>query len=290
MIAYWLCLRPQQWVKNLVVFVPLVFGLKLMDASLVLRAAGAFFAFSFLASATYIFNDISDMPEDQKHPAKKLRPIAAGKVSLAHVRILGWMLLAAGLILGAGIKKELGVVLLAYLALNVLYTRVLKSVVIVDVFTLALFYVLRIVAGTVVTEVPYSFWMISEMILLAMFLGFNKRRQEIRFAEKSPDEFRHVLSKYNLYFIDQMISTISSSLVVVYMFYCVDVHTVARFGTRRLIASIPFVYYGIFRYLYLMHKGKMGEDPTRVLLKDKMMQLNLTAWILVCVVAIYFTR
>ena len=287
---YFRCLRPYQWVKNLVVFMPLVFGQKLFDSVLLLQCVGAFIAFSLIASSTYVFNDVNDLLQDQKHHEKRLRPIAAGAISPAHAKMLGWSVLILGFAVGGMISRELAGVLFLYLVLNFFYSRFLKNIVILDVFTLAVFFVLRICAGTVVTHVAYSFWMIFELILLAMFLGFNKRRQEIQLAEAHPEDFRHVLLKYSLYFIDQMISVITSSLVVVYMLYCIDHDTVAKFGTRQLILSIPFVYYGIFRYLYLVHKIKMGEDPTRVLVKDRMIQINLVLWIIVCILIIYHSK
>jgi len=160
--------------------------------------------------------------------------------------------------------------------------------VIVDVFCIGGFFLLRIIAGTAMARVDFSYWMIFMATLLALFLGFNKRRQELRLFEQKAISSHPALSKYSTYFIDQMIAVITSSIVVVYMLYTVDARTVKEFGNRHLIYSIPFVYYGIFRYLYLVHKYGEGDDPTMVLFSDNKMQLNLALWAIICVSVIYF--
>lgn len=147
---------------------------------------------------------------------------------------------------------------------------------------------MRIIAGAAVARVVISYWIIFMTALVALFLGFNKRRQELRFLKKKATAHRRVLTKYSFLFIDQMVPIITSSIVVVYMLYTVDARTVKEFGTNHLIYSIPFVYYGIFRYLYLIHKRHKGIDPTRILLSDGKMQLNFALWIIICIAVIYF--
>lgn len=181
-----------------------------------------------------------------------------------------------------------GWLVIIYLIFNFLYSRILKEEVIIDVFCIGGFFLLRIVAGTIATNVEWSYWMSFMIVLLALFLGFNKRRQELNHFEESAKFHRRVLSKYNSYFIDQMISVVTSSIVVVYMLYTVDARTVRLFGTQHLIYSIPFVYYGIFRYLWLIHKMNRDGDPTSVLLSDEKMQINIILWGLVCIAVIYF--
>ena len=181
-----------------------------------------------------------------------------------------------------------GCIVIVYLVFNFIYSKTLKELVIIDVFCIGGFFMLRIISGSVVAGVELSHWIIIMTVLLALFLGFNKRRQELKLLEQKTTHHRRVLAKYSLYFIDQMIAAIISSSVIAYMLYTVDARTVREFGTKNLMFSIPFVYYGIFRYLYLIHKINRDGDPTRILLSDRMMQLNIALWIVVCTVVIYF--
>lgn len=280
-------LRTKQWIKNSFIFMPLVFGQKLFEYPFNLKALYAFFLFSFISSCVYLINDIFDIEKDKSHPVKKHRPIASGLIGKKHAWIIAFILSAISIFLSINLEIKLGFVVLFYLVLNFIYTIFLKNIVIIDVFCLSVFFLLRIIAGTVVVNVEFSYWMIFMIMLLAMFLGFNKRRQELQFLQSSEGQ-RVVLGEYSLYFIDQMISVLTSSIVIVYMLYTIDARTVREFGTDHLYYSIPFVYYGIFRYLYLVHKKSEAEDPTLVLLSDKMMQVNLIIWIAVCISVIYF--
>ena len=281
-------MRPYQWVKNFFIFLPLIFGKKLLDPVVLAKAGLMFLLFSFAASAVYLVNDVFDREKDKFHRLKRLRPVASGKIkpeqALAAAAALGFAALTGSFLL----QKELGLIVLAYIVFNFLYSKVLKDLVIIDVFCIGFFFLLRVLAGTAAAGVPSSYWMIAMTFLLALFLGFNKRRQEIRMYRGEALRQRGVLTKYNVYFIDQMIAVLTSSVVVVYMLYTVDARTVAEFGTTHLLYSIPFVYYGIFRYLYIVHKTARGEDPTRVFFTDRMTGLNLFLWASVCVMVIYF--
>lgn len=283
-----IALRPKQWIKNLFVLIPLVFGKQLFSTPANAHAFYALMLFCMMASAVYLINDIYDQKQDREHRLKKLRPVASGKLSIPTACGAALILAGVSLMLSWKILPLLTGILLLYFLLNILYSRFLKNVVIVDVFCIGAFFFLRIVAGTVVTGVPFSHWMIFMIFLLALFLGFIKRRQELVALKRRSVHHREVLSRYSQYFIDQMIMILASSIVVVYMLYTVDHRTVAQFGTRHLMLTIPFVYYGLFRYLYLIHQYRWGEDPTAVLYKDRMMQMNLTAWVLVSVFVIYF--
>lgn len=281
-------LRPKQWIKNLFIFLPLIFGKKLFDFPNNFKIIAAFFLFSLTSGVVYLINDIIDLEKDRLHPTKKLRPIASGKVSISQALITACILGILSIIFSFMLDIYFGWVVVAYLIFNLIYSKILKDAVIIDVFCIGAFFLLRIIAGGVVAGVEMSHWIIFLTVLLALFLGFNKRRQELRLLERKAATHRHVLLKYNTYFIDQMIAVITSSIVVVYMLYTVDARTVGEFGTKHLIYSIPFVYYGIFRYLYLIHKlGKSG-DPMRILLSDGKMQFNLALWIIVCIAVIYF--
>ncbi len=283
-----LSLRPMQWIKNLFIFLPLIFGRKLFVYPNNIKTAIAFFLFCMMASVIYLMNDIIDINKDKAHPVKRLRPIASGKVSISMARFTALILGVISISLSFALNLYFGVVVAAYLVGNVLYSMILKNVVIVDVFCIAVFFYLRIKAGSVVAIVTPSHWIIFMVILLALFLGLSKRRHELRLLAKKSISHRSVLTRYNSYFIDQMTAVITSSIVVVYMLYTIDTRTVKEFGTDHLMYSIPFVYYGIFRYLYLIHEIKEEGDPTSILRADRMMRINIILWIVICIAVIYF--
>jgi len=281
-------LRPKQWIKNLFIFLPLVFGKKLFIYPVNLRVIIAFFLFSITASVVYLINDIIDIEKDKLHPTKRLRPIASGKLTVREAwiaaAILGGVFIASSFLLDI----YFGIVVASYIVFNILYSKILKDKVIIDVFCIGVFFLLRIIAGSIIANVQISHWIIFMVVLLALFLGFNKRRQELCVLGKEAVSHRRALTRYNLYFIDQMVSVITASIVIAYMLYTVDARTVKEFGTNHLMYSIPFVYYGIFRYLYLIHKIRKEGDPTRILLSDRMMRINIILWISVCISVIYF--
>lgn len=281
-------IRPPQWIKNLFIFLPLIFGQKLLVYPENVRCLIAFFVFSMAASAVYLINDMIDIDKDRVHPTKRNRPIAAGKISIPQAVV--YALTLATFALGASfwLAPALGWVVVTYLVFNLFYSFYLKEEVIIDVFCIGAFFLLRIGAGTVVTGVEWSYWMSFMIVLLALFLGFNKRRQELDHLKDQAEHHRKVLKKYSAYFIDQMISVVTASIVVVYMLYTVDARTVGMFQTNHLIYSIPFVYYGIFRYLWLIHKENRDGDPTTILLSDGKMQINIAFWVGVCISVIYF--
>jgi len=282
-----LAMRPRQWVKNLFIFLPLIFGKKLFVFPENINTLFAFFLFSMASSSSYLINDIIDLEKDRFHPVKRLRMLASGKIMVKTALILSCILAAVSAIGSFALNPQLSLLMLAYLAGNILYSRYLKTIVIIDVFCLAGFFVLRIMAGTLTATVEFSYWMIFMIALLALFLGFSKRRMDLKLLKEDARVSRSVLAKYNLYFIDQMVAVLTSSIVVVYMLYTVSDRTVALFGSTKLIYTVPFVYYGIFRYLYMIHKIGAMEDPTKILFKDKIMALNIVLWILVCAVIIY---
>ncbi len=280
-------LRPKQWIKNLFIFLPLIFGQKLFVFPANLKTVIAFCLFSLAASVVYLVNDIIDIEKDKIHPTKCLRPIASGKVSIRQATVAAFILGIVSIALSFMLNVYFAYTVIIYIVFNFIYSKVLKDAVIIDVFCIGGFFLLRIIAGAIVAATGISHWIIIMTVLLALFLGFNKRRQELKLFEVKATYHRRVLTKYSLYFIDQMIAVITSSIVIAYMLYTVDARTVGEFGTNNLTFSIPFVYYGIFRYLYLIHKVKIDGDPTSVLLSDRMLQLNIVLWIVVCSAAIY---
>jgi 4-hydroxybenzoate polyprenyltransferase len=281
-------LRPTQWVKNLFIFLPLVFGKKLFIWPKNFETLLAFFLFSIAASAVYLINDIIDLPRDKLHPTKRLRPIASGKVKVQVAWIAALVFGALSIILSFLFEIHFGLIIVAYLVFNLLYSKILKDAVILDVFSIGAFFLLRIIAGSIVADARMSHWIIFMSVLLALFLGFNKRRQELLLINEHTINHSRALTQYSTYFIDQMIPIITTSIVVAYMLYTVDAETIRKIGSDRLIYSIPFVYYGIFYYLYLVHKVRKEGDPTRILISDRKMQLNILLWVAVCIGAIYF--
>lgn len=280
--------RPQQWIKNTFIFLPALFGQVLFNASVFGQIVLGFICFSFVASSVYLQNDILDLECDKIHPSKRLRALAAGKVSI-RMALVGAVLLALiGLICGFVINPLFAVILLSYVLLNHVYSLFLKKIVIIDVFCIGFFFILRLMAGSILSGTVLSHWIIMMTLLLALFLGFNKRRQELKWLKGRAGNHRFVLKKYNKYFIDQMISVITCSITVAYMMYAIDAQTIVNAGSNKLIYTTPFVYYGIFRYLYLIHVRSFDGDPTRIVLSDRLMQLNLVAWFFASALIIYF--
>ncbi len=258
-----LSLRPKQWIKNLVIFAGLVFSQNLGNLPLLLKACAAFALFCLLSSAIYLINDISDRERDRRHPLKQRRPIAAGTLSLRAATL-------AALIIGLGalsasflVNLPFGLVAAAYAALMLAYTFFLKRLVIIDAFVIAAGFVLRAVAGAEAIEVPISEWLLICVILLALFLALAKRRQELALGGE-----RTILAEYTPLLLDQMISIVTAATVVCYSLYTLSAETVAKFGTANLKYTIPFVLYGIFRYLYLIYKKQTLDNPEIVLLTD----------------------
>lgn len=281
-------LRPEQWIKNLFVFLPLIFGRKLFVFPENIDTLMGFFLLSSASSAAYLINDVIDVERDKLHPVKRLRPVPSGKLASRRAIITAVILGVAAVGLAYLLKKELALVIVMYLTGNMLYSGILKNIVIIDVFCISGFFVLRIAAGSVISDVVMSHWIVIMTALLALFLGFNKRRQEIIMLRKPAFSHQTTVAGYDEYFIDQLISVVTSSIALAYILYTVDARTVMEFGTTHLLYSVPFVYYGIFRYLYLIHIRPEDGDPTRILFSDNKMMVNLALWIVVCIGVIYF--
>jgi 4-hydroxybenzoate polyprenyltransferase len=282
-----LSLRPAQWAKNLFVLAPLVFGGLLLDAAAVTRAALALVAFCCASSAVYLVNDLRDREEDRRHPLKRLRPLAAGTLSVpaavAAMALLGGSSVAIALYLGRGFALILG----AYLLLNVLYTLWFKHMVILDVMSISLGFVLRVEAGGEAMGVQVSRWLFLCTVFLALFLAFSKRRHEITLLAGEASGQRRVLDHYSPAFLDQMINVVTASSVVSYALYAVSPETVEKYHTQDLVFTIPLVLYGIFRYLYLMYQLPGERNPTEAILRDPPFLLNMLLWGLAVVWIVY---
>jgi 4-hydroxybenzoate polyprenyltransferase len=280
-------LRPLQWAKNLFVLAPLVFGHLLGDPDAVGRALLALAAFCCAASTIYLLNDIRDREEDRNHPLKRLRPLAAGTlavpVAAGAAAVLGLAALAIAVSLGRGFL----VALCVYLVLSFLYTHWFKHMVILDVMSISLGFVLRVVAGAQATNVEVSRWLFLCTIFLALFLAFSKRRHEITLLAGAASGQRKVLDHYSPAFLDQMINVVTASSVVSYALYSVAPETVAKYNTQDLVYTIPLVLYGIFRYLYLMYQSPGERNPTEAILRDPPFLINMVLWGMAVVWIVY---
>ena len=279
-------LRPNQWTKNLIIFAGLIFGQRLFDPTAAARSIGTFAAFCGLSGVVYLINDITDREQDRWHPVKRGRPIASGALPVRTVLTAAVIIGSAGLGWSFWISARLGVVALTYLALLTAYSLLLKHVVILDVLTIAVGFVLRAVAGAVAVSVPISHWLLVCTILLALFLALSKRRHELVLLAEDATGHRPILEEYSPYLLDQMIGVVTASTVVSYILYTTDAETAARFGTRLLGLTIPLPLYGIFRYLYLVHQ-KGGGTPSELLLTDRPLVVCVALWALAVVLIVY---
>jgi 4-hydroxybenzoate polyprenyltransferase len=281
-------LRPVQWIKNLMVFHGLLFGLRLFDSWAVLRALAAFVIFCALSGAVYLVNDILDRESDRQHPLKATRPIASGELSV-HAATLSAIVIGAGGIAGSlALGRGFAIVAASYLGLQALYSSVLKHIVIVDVLTVAIGFVLRAVAGAVAVDVEPSHWLLVCTILLALFIVLNKRRHELTLLASNAASHRRILGEYSPYLLDQMIAVATASTLISYVFYTISPETQAKFGTPWLELTIPFPLYGIFRYLYLVHRREGGGSPSDLLLADRPLLGCVALWALAVAVIIYW--
>jgi 4-hydroxybenzoate polyprenyltransferase len=271
-------LRPHQWAKNSFVLAPLVFARALGEGTAIERALLAFAAFCAISSAVYLVNDLRDRDADRRHPLKKHRPLAAGTLSpsLAIVTALG--LAATSAALAHHLGTRVLVVIAVYVALNLLYSTVLKHVVILDVMIVAVGFVLRVLAGGAAIGVAVSSWLVLCTIFLALFLAFSKRRHEIVLLAQDAADQRKVLSSYSPAFLDQMINVVSASSVVCYALYAIAPQTTEKYHTEHLVYTIPLVLFGIFRYLYLMYQAKDAKSPTDAILSDAPFLVNMGLW------------
>ncbi len=280
-------MRPHQWVKNGFVLAPVVFAQELGDPATLWKALQAFAAFCAAASTVYLINDLRDREEDRLHPLKRHRPIASGAlaVPVATGAAIGLALLALAGSFSLG-REFVGLVVI-YLAINLLYSSWLKKVVILDVMAVASGYVIRVLAGSVAVAVATSNWLLLCTIFFALFLIFSKRRHELTLLEGKAADHRSVLSHYSPAFLDQMINVVSASTVVAYALYVVDTDTVARFGSDRLVYTVPLVLFGVFRYLYLIYQKPEAKNPTEAVLTDLPSVANVAIWGLMVLWIVY---
>jgi 4-hydroxybenzoate polyprenyltransferase len=282
-----LSLRPGQWTKNLLVFAGLLFGKRLLDPAAVADALIAFVVFCALSGVVYLMNDIADRATDRSHPLKARRPIASGALPVRVATLAGVVLGAVALALSTLLGRWFSLVAVAYVALQAFYSGTLKNVVIIDVLTLAIGFVLRAVAGAVAVRVEISNWLLVCTVLLALFIGLAKRRHEIVLLAGDAPAHRPILGEYSPYLLDQMIAVVTASTLIAYIFYTVSPETQAKFGAPWLGLTIPFPLYGIFRYLYLVHRREGGGSPADLLLTDRPLLVCVALWAVAVAAIIY---
>lgn len=288
MVHHLRALRPHQWVKNAFVFAALVFSRKLTDPVAVFDTLLAAAAFSALASAVYLVNDVADFERDRVHPSKRNRPIAAGQVRRSTALVLAALLAPLGLGLAFALNTHTGVTLALYGVMNLAYSFWLKHVVLLDVFIIAAGFLLRVSAGAFAIGVGISPWLVLCTFFIALFLAFCKRRQELVSLGDDAAAHRGILAEYTTPFIDKMISALASMTVMSYALYTIDPGVIARLKTDGLVMTLPLVLFGVFRYLYLVHRHQKGGSPTEVVLTDRGVQAIVSLYLVIAVVCIYF--
>jgi 4-hydroxybenzoate polyprenyltransferase len=316
-VNFFRALRPRQWSKNAVIFIGLIFALKLRQVDMLLATCGAFLLFCLLSGGVYLVNDLVDVERDRLHPVKRTRPIASGAlprgVAIAAAIAIPAVCLPISFLIGhlfgppavisypgamRGLPLEqpvsfvashlFGITASAYYLLNIAYCFWLKNIVIIDVFSIAAGFVLRVVAGAVVINVPVSPWLYLCTILGALFLGFSKRRHELTSLAGEASEHRSILEEYSPVLLDQMIAIVTASLIMAYSLYTFYADNLPK--NHAMMLTIPFALYGIFRYLYLVHQRQSGGSPEEVLLKEWPIIADIIAWGATAVAVLYFFR
>jgi len=271
-------LRPEQWTKNLLLFAGLLFGGRLLELDAVITAMAGFAIFSALSGATYLLNDIWDREADRRHPLKQTRPIASGQLDISTGAWSAAILIAGAIGTAWLLSPRLAGIAAAYVGLLFFYSTTLKHVVIVDVLAIAGGFVLRAVAGAIAVDVPIGSWLLVCTTLLALFLALSKRRHELVLLGEDASRHRPSLEHYSPYLLDQMIAVVTASTLIAYTVFTTSPDTAQRLGTSRLVFTVPFVLYGIFRYLYLVHQRLGGGSPAEMLLTDRPLLLCVALW------------
>lgn len=283
-------LRPRQWTKNFLVFAGLIFSQSLTQPALVGRVILAFLIFCLLSGGTYLINDVLDAERDRNHPRKRARPVASGRLPAGLALVSGVGLLLVSCAAAFALSPRFGLVATAYAGLLTTYSAGLKHVVIVDALMIAGGFVLRALAGVVVIDAEFSHWLLLCTILLALFLTFGKRRHELLALEDGALDHRPILTEYSPQLLDQMIAVVTASTLMAYALYTVAPETQAKLGTAWLPLTIPFVLYGIFRYLYLLYRRDLGGEPSEHLLTDRALLVAVALWAGTVVALLYLAR
>ena len=273
-------MRPHQWVKNSFVLTGLLFGHAWHDPVFVTHAIIAFAAFCLVSSTVYVINDIVDIEQDRHHPTKCKRPLPCGKLTISTAAIFAVLLGISGFTLASYASTTVVTILLIYVVMNLAYSLKLKHIVILDVFIIATGFMLRILAGTLGLGIPPSQWLLLCGLMVTLFLGFSKRRAEIIALSDDKSTHRRVLEQYSPLLLDKMIVVTAAGFIMSYSLYTMNPDTIRIHGTANLIYTVPFVIYGIFRYIYLLHHQSSGGDPSKDLVRDPHLLIVLSGWLI----------
>lgn len=279
--------RPKQWVKNSMVFVGLIFSNNLLNPTLLIKNSLGFLALCLLTGGVYIINDWFDLEKDRKHPVKSKRPLASGRLKPALALAIATVLIVLSLGLSFWLEPYFAVIAAGYLVLQILYSWQLKHIVALDVLIIAVGFLLRVIAGPVLISVEISSWLIFCTSLGALFVALGKRRGEIALLEKIGGDGHTTFKGYDTKLLDQLIGTVTAATIITYMLYTASAETVAKFHTRNLEFTIPFVIYGLFRYLYLVYRQGAGAEPENLLFKDRPLLVCIILWVAVVGLVIY---
>ena len=280
-------MRPHQYIKNLFIFIPLFFAMKITDITLLTETLLAFIAFSFSASAIYILNDYHDINEDRLHPTKRFRPLASGRVSKSRAIAMMSLLFVLGFGMMAMISIEAFFILILYVALNIAYSFRLKHIAIIDIVIIALGFVLRLFVGAVVADIELSAWIVVMTFLLALFMALAKRRDDVLIFNQTGKKMRRVIDGYNLQFLDTAMAIMAAVVIVAYTIYTTSPQTVEKFHSKYLYLTAFFVIIGVMRYLQITFVYQDSSSPTKIVLKDRFMQFVLIGWVMTFVWIIY---
>ena len=281
-------MRPHQYIKNLFIFLPLFFAHKITDLALFSDTVIAFLAFSLTASAIYVLNDYYDVVDDRRHPSKKDRPLASGAITNHQAFLIMTILLVAGVLLMTMVSFAAVAVMLAYVAINIAYSKYLKHVPILDVTIIAIGFVLRILVGSVTTDTPLSMWIIIMTFLLALFLALAKRRDDVLIYLNTGEKMRKVIDGYNLQFLDIAIAIMAPVVIVAYILYTTSTEVIARVQSEYLYLTALFVVVGVMRFLQIIFVEKDSGSPTRIILKDPFIQFTVFGWIATFIWLLYY--
>lgn len=280
--------RPKQWTKNVLIFFGLIFALKLTDLALVERAAAGFVVFCFASSAIYLINDLADVEKDRQHPKKRKRPLPARLVTPQQVIVLAAILTVLAVGGSIALGPTFAAITATYVVLMIVYSVRLKHVVLLDVFVLAAGFVIRAAAGAVVVGVPISPWLYLCTVLASLYLGLAKRRNEIVLLSDEAGNHRRILEEYSVPLLDQLIVIVTSSTMMAYSLYTFSAENLP--ADHSMMLTIPFVLYGLFRYLYLVHQKGEGGSPDETILTDRPLLLCAVLWLLTATAILYWSR
>jgi len=279
-------MRPKQWPKNVFIFTALVFDEKLFTPFLLLKTVAAFILFCLTSSAVYLINDVADIEKDRQHPTKRLRPLPSGQLKPSVAIAAGVLIPLVTLPLSFLLDLYFGFIVLAYLVTMIVYSFVLKNIVILDVLTVAAGFVLRVAAGAIVVKVErFSPWLYICTTLVALFISISRRRHELILLAENANEHRASLNEYNLPLLDEMIAVVTSTTVIAYSFYTFSAPNLPP--NHAMMLTIPFVLYGLFRYLYLIHVENKGGTPEEIFLSDLPLIIDLSLWGLAVIAILY---